>query len=140
MFVVILASIIVSLLPLGYLLEENGGSGLADNRIHEQYLENTIISSPDYPLQNEYIGKENMTEPFCVQLYRSGQQRSFFNLLYLLCMTGTFFYCLHNGRMFFACIQSYTYLLARFLCELFTLKKKDGKKRAAALASAKLKQ
>lgn len=40
-----------------------------------------------------------------------------------------------SKRAFFVCYQSYAFRLARFLCDLFTIQEKDGKKKYAVLAS-----
>lgn len=65
---------------------------------------------------------------------RTRQMANSHKILIFLLAAEIFSYCVYSKRMFFACVQFSARLPVRFLYELFTLKKKDGKKRDFSIA------
>lgn len=116
---------VVSVLPAGQFEKQEERFGFISGTDQCQYQE--------YTSYQEHQLFENKIFEVRTQTWQIRQVKNIQRLFLLLCAAGAFSYCVYNKRMFLVCIQSHTYLMARFLCELFTLKKKDGKKRSLFL-------
>lgn len=127
-FLFVFLCLIFCSLPLSYAPGQNEVPVLAEAQTDDTVQEAHFFKQ-NYEYQTDFAVLDKTTGRLSGSASRLEQVRSIQKLLSFLYISFIFSCCTYNRKMFLSYIQFYAHLLARFLCELFTLKKKDGKKR-----------